>query len=271
MLRIQVDIWRLKHLPLAWSDKKNDGMKPALVIVIFLLLIGQPACRKRANANANADASGTANANQAEQSQARVYLQQGKDFYRDDQDEKAAEAFQQAIKSDPNLSEGYFRLGLTYDALGKEQEAESSYKKAIEKYKKQLDGNSKDWEAHYNLGQTYAGLKLYNEAVKEYRQATRLKEDDADIYYDLGFALSKLAQYDEAATAFSKSLEIDPENYRAEDALAEAKEGANRIKAGRKHQEELLKKTKKADDGNENAEASESTTPASKSNSNRKP
>ena len=36
----------------------------------------------------------------------------------------------------------------------------------------------KDAEAHYNLGQAYAGLKLYSEAIREYRQATRLKSDD---------------------------------------------------------------------------------------------
>jgi len=94
------------------------------------------------------------------------------------------------------------------------------------------------------LGQAYAGLHLYSEAAREYRQATKFKTDDADIYYDLGTALTKLAQYDEAAAAFSKSLEIDPENYRAQDALEEAREGVKRITAGKKHQEELLKKQK---------------------------
>src|SRR5688572_26355748 len=105
-------------------------MKPALVIVISLLLIGQAACSRKnpGDADANANASGTVNADQA--SQARVYLDQGKEYYRDDQDEKAAEAFQQALKLDPNLAEGYFRLGLTFEALGKDQEAEAAYKKA---------------------------------------------------------------------------------------------------------------------------------------------
>jgi len=52
----------------------------------------------------------------------------------------------------------------------------------------------------------------------------------------------KLAQYTEASAAFSKSLEIDPENFRSEDALEEAREGVKRISAGRKHQEDILKK-----------------------------
>ena len=237
-------------------------MKPTLLIVILSLLIGQAACsRKKPVGGADANASaGVSNSTEGDRSRARIYLDQGKELYRTDQDEKAAEAFQQAIKLDPDLAEAHFRLGLAYDALGKENEAEEAYKKAIDKYKKYLEANNKDAEAHYNVGQAYAGLHLYSEAVREYRQATHLKSDDADMYYDLGTALMKLAQYDEAAAAFSRSLEIDPANYRAEDALAEAREGVQRIRAGKKHQEDLLKKQKEEElkNGNVNAEASAS-------------
>jgi tetratricopeptide (TPR) repeat protein len=98
------------------------------------------------------------------------------------------------------------------------------------------------------------------------------------MFYDLGTALSKLAQYDEAVAAFSKSLEIDPENTRAEDALEEAREGVQRIKAGKKHQEDLLKKQQEDELKNANGEATQSSTSTpsksnmnanSKSNSNR--
>jgi tetratricopeptide (TPR) repeat protein len=249
-------------------------MKPALLIVIFSLLFGQAACSRKKPAETNANASGAAmNTNEGDRSQARVYLEQGKEFYRDDRDEKALEVFQQAVKLDPDLPEGYFRLGLTFDALGQKQEAEDAYKKAIEKYKKHLEKNSEDAEAHYNLGQAYAGLSLYSEAVREYRQATKLRSDDSDMFYDLGEALTKLAQYDEAANAFSKSLEIDPNNYRAEDALEEAREGVKRIRAGRKHQEDLLKKKKEAElkkeeEGNANSNASSSNSKPRPSNSN---
>jgi tetratricopeptide (TPR) repeat protein len=64
------------------------------------------------------------------------------------------------------------------------------------------------------------------------------------MFYDLGVAYTKLAQYDAAAAAFSKSLDLDPDNYRAQDGLDEAKEGVKRIRAGRKHNEDLLKKQK---------------------------
>lgn len=248
-------------------------MKPAALIVIFFLLFGQAACRRKKTVDPNTSASaGASNTSEGDRSRARNYLDQGKEFYRADQDEKAVETFQQAVKSDPELAEAHFRLGLAYDALGQEKEAETAYKKAIEKYKKYLGANSKDAEGHYNMGQSYAGLHLYFEAVREYRQATHLKSDDADMFYDLGVALTKLAQYDEAATAFSRSLEIDPENYRAEDALAEAREGVKRIRAGQKHQEDLSKKQKTGNDNKKEDGTSKSTpSPASSNlNSNRK-
>lgn len=208
--------------------------------------VGLSSCsRKRSSGQTNVEVpAGPATAPEAARSQARILLDQGKEFYRQDADEKAVEAFKQAIKLDPELAEAYVRLGLAYDAIGKPNEAEESYKKAVEAYKKYLAQNKDDGEAHYNLGQTYAGLHLYSEAVKEYRQATHLRPDDADIYYDLGMALTRLAQYDEAVAAFSKSVEIDPENYRAQDGLDEAREGVKRIRAGKKHQEDLLKKQK---------------------------
>jgi len=249
------------------------------LIVIFLVAIGQGACsrKKAVSVNSNASVAGSHTAEE-NRTQARAYLEESKQLYISDQDEKAVEVLQEAIKLDPELAEAYFRLGLACVAVGKDQEAEDAYKKAVEKYKKYLEDNDKDAEAHYNMGQAYAGLHLYSEAVRKYRQATRLKDDDADMYYDLGTALSKLAQYDEAASAFSKSLEIDPDNTRAEDALAEAREGIQRIKAGKKHQEDLLKKEK--DEDLKNANANGETPPAntsksskananSKSNSNR--
>ncbi|MGH9967831.1 MAG: tetratricopeptide repeat protein [Pyrinomonadaceae bacterium] len=247
-------------------------MRNKALIVALFLLFGQAGCSRKYKADqANAQGGGAATQTvEQRQSEARVYLEQGRELYRNDEDPKAAEAFQQAIKLDPELAEAHFRLGLTYDALGQEKEAEDSYKKAVEAYKKFFasDENSKDAEAHYNLGQTYAGLHVYSEAVREYRQALRLKPDDAAIHYDLGTALMRLAQYDEAAGAFAKSFELDPENYRAEDALAEAREGVQRIRTGKKHQEELLKK-KKEEELKKEGEAGSS--PEAKPASTRKP
>ncbi|HKY43293.1 MAG TPA: tetratricopeptide repeat protein [Pyrinomonadaceae bacterium] len=173
---------------------------------------------------------------------AREQLEKGKELFRNDQDAEAVLAFMEAVRLDPDLAEAHFRLALGYESLDKREEAEAQYKKAAATYKKYLEENDGDAEAHYNLGQIYANLGQYSEAIREYRAATKIKEDDPDIYYDLGVAHTKLAQYDAAALAFKKSLEIDPDYYRAQDGLDEAKEGIKRIRAGRKHQQDLAKK-----------------------------
>ncbi len=221
-------------------------MRLILLICALCLLMLAYGCNRSGSQSANNSAGPAAVSNSLEgdRTRARELLEKGKQLYRDDQDEEAVKAFQEAVKLDPDLAEAHFRLGLGYEALGKREEAEAEYKKAVETYKKYLADHEDDSEAHYDLGQTYAGLGQYSEAIREYRLATKLKENDPDIYYDLGVAHTKLAQYDAAAAAFSKSLEIDPENYRAQDGLDEAKAGIKRIRDGRKHQEELLKKQK---------------------------
>lgn len=221
-------------------------MRLILLFCSVCLLVFVLGCKRSGQQSTN-NSAGTAevsNGLAGDRTQARALLDKGKELYRGDQDSEAVAAFQQAAKLDPDLAEAHFRLGLAYEALGKEEDAEAEYKKAVDAYKKHLDGNDDDAEAHYNFGQTYANLGQYSDAIREYRQATKLKTDDPDIYYDLGVAHTKLAQYDAAAAAFSKSLEIDPDYYRAQDALDEAKEGIKRIRAGKKHQADLMKKQK---------------------------
>jgi tetratricopeptide (TPR) repeat protein len=241
-------------------------MRVTVAIVILCLLVGQVGCRRKsANhaSTANSSSSDKSLGGAVDPTQARIYLDQGKELYKKDEDQQAADAFLKAIKFDPDLAEAYFRLGLAYEALAQKHEAEESFKKAVENYKKFINANPKDAEAHYNLGQTYAGLHLYGEAVREYRQATHLKPDDEDIYFDLGYSLARLAQYDEAAAAFQKCLDLDPENYRAQDALDEAREGVNRIKTARKYSEGQLrkegekKKKEAGDSGSDPAKPSE--------------
>ncbi len=94
-------------------------MKPFLValIVIPLLVVGQASCSRKKNSNADTNlaavSDGTA---EGQRTQARSLVDQGKELYRNDEDDKAVEVFKEAIKLDPELAEAYFRLGLAYDA-----------------------------------------------------------------------------------------------------------------------------------------------------------
>ena len=221
-------------------------MRSVLIICAVWLLVLATGCRRsgQQSTNDSAGAPQVSNHLPEDRTRARAELDKGKELYRNDQDAEAVLAFLEAIRLDPDLAEAHFRLGLGYESLGKREEAEAEYKKAIEAYKKYFEENRDDAEGRYAFGQTYANLGQYSEAIRQYREATKLKEDDPDMFYDLGVAYTKLAQYDAAAAAFSKSLEIDPDYYRAQDGLDEAKEGIKRIRAGRKHNEDMLKKQK---------------------------
>ena len=225
-------------------------MRSILIICAVWLMVLATGCKRsgQQSTNNSAGPAQVSNSLLEDRTRARAELDRGKELYHNDQDAEAVLAFQEAVRLDPDLAEAHFRLALGYESLGKREEAESEYKKAVGAYKKYFEENENDAEAHYVLGQTYANLGQYSEAIREYRVATKLKEDDPDIFYDLGVAYTKLAQYDAAASAFSKSLEIDPDYYRAQDGLDEAKEGIKRIRAGRKHNEDLLKKQQKEEE-----------------------
>src|SRR5690242_13031917 len=221
-------------------------MRSILLICAVWLMILTIGCKRsgQQSTNNNSGTPEVSTGSAGDRAKARTLVDQGKELYRNDQDEEAVKAFAEAVRLDPELAEAHFRLALGYESLSKREEAEGQYKKAVDAYKKYLEQNPDDAEAHYALGQTYAGLDRYSDAIREYREATKRKEDDPDMFYDLGVAHTKLAQYDAAAAAFSKSLEIDPEYYRAQDGLDDAKEGTKRIRVGRKHAEDLLKKQK---------------------------
>lgn len=232
----------------------------AFVSVVFLLAV-LCACRRGSNNPGGTDAPVAGQSDpEAAKREARALVDKGKELYKEDLDKEAAEAFQQAVKLDPDFAEAHYRLGLAYSALDRENEAKESLKKSIELYKKIVELNPNDPAAFFNLGQAYSVLHQDEEAARAYRQAIRLKPDDEEAYYQLGMSETRLARYDEATAAFQKALDLDPNDYRVNDALDNAREGTKRIKEGKKHQEDLLKKQQEEANKNANATA----TPASK-------
>ena len=226
-----------------------------VVTAALLLALGICACR-RANKNANATGA-TSPGNEADpeksRRQAQALVEQGKELYKNDQDEQAAKAFEAAIRLQPDLAEAHLRLGMAYAALERKPEAEDSYRKAIELYKKLIQSNPKDAEGFFNLGEAHSFLHQDEEAARNYRQATRLRPDDEEAFYQLGMSETRLAHYPEAMAAFKKALELDPDDYRSTDALETAQEGAKRIKEGKKHAEDMLKKEQENENANGNA------------------
>src|ERR1700752_1974560 len=199
---------------------------PRALLVMFaatVMMVSAGACRKRTN-NSNANSNSlTAAANSEEaQRQAQSLVEQARELYKNDEDERALEVLKQAITLDPNHAEAHLRLGMSLAALGKKDESEEQYKKAVELFKKKIQNESKDSADYFYLGEAYNFLHRDDDAVRAYRQATQLKSDDEEALYQLGSSLNKVARYTEAIGAFEKALELQPDDYRATDGLEQA-------------------------------------------------
>jgi len=234
-----------------------------LITVTLAVLLGCAlgACRRSANKPATpANATGESGA-EAMQREAQALLEKGKELYQNDRDKEAVDAFQQAIKLNPDLAEAHFRLGLTFNALERKPEADESLKKSISLYKKVTEADPKDDEAFFNMGEAYSLLHLDEEAARAFRQVTHLRPDDEEAYYQLGKSETRLAHYDEAVSAFQKAVDLDPDDTRVTDALDDAREGVKRIKEGKKHAEDQLKKQQANANANGNANSNSKPNP----------
>ena len=207
---------------------------------------------------------------------AQTAVAEGKKFFDANEDEKAAKAFEQAIKLDPNQPEAHFLLAIAYENLDRKEDADKSFNNAIKAYEKFLKKNPKDAAAHFNLGRAYGKIFEDEKAEKSLREAVKLNEEDTEYYYELGATLVKLAKYAEAVKALKKSLELDPENSRAEVLLEKAESGEKRVKdAQEKNEKNKNEQTKpvtgKKPNKNANAPVSdddEAPRPPPKSNAN---
>ncbi|HEY0426301.1 MAG TPA: tetratricopeptide repeat protein [Pyrinomonadaceae bacterium] len=179
--------------------------------------------------------------------------------------DKAIEAYEQAVKLNPDFGEAYFQLGISYAILEKAEEtlpanepvveqasptpapkksknkkgeevevvrtkkSEKAFENAVKVYKKYLVKNPKDDSAHFFLGRSYDKLNEDPDALKSFREAVKLKSDNSEYQTELGKILMKLAQYDEAVRALKKAIELDENNLLAEELLEKAEDGARRI------------------------------------------
>jgi Flp pilus assembly protein TadD len=244
------------------ANRTKTRVFACLALAASLCLGG---CRRSHNPNSNSiggqNPAAPADSDEAKR-QAQTLIEEGKELYRNDQDEQAVEKFKQAVDRDPNNAEAHLRLGMSYGALEKKDEAESEYKKSVELFKKKAQAESKDSDTYFYLGEAHSFLHQDDDAVRAYRQATKLKPEDEEAWYRLGMAETRLAQYPEATSAFQKALDLDPNDTRAADGLENAQQGSQRIKEGKKHAEDMLKKQANANANlNSNNNAGSKPTP----------
>lgn len=196
-----------------------------------------------ANVAATPVADGQQQSSPAPSGDAQALYEEGLAAYKANRDAEAAEKLKQAVELSPDFAEAHYRLGLAYNATKQREEADKAFEGAVKAYEKVLKREPKNSDAHYFLGLSYEQLGKYDEAVKAHKEAVKNSPaENDDKYYALANAHFKIAQYDEAVKALNKVLEINPDNFPAQELLEQAKNGAKRVAEFRKRQEEQLKK-----------------------------
>ena len=120
------------------------------------------------------------------------------------QSAKTIEAYQQAIRINPELAEAWSNLGVVYAKAGQSA-------KAIEAYEQALRIKPEYAMAWYNLGNDYYGAGQFAKAIEAYQQALRINPEYADAWSNLGVVYRKAGQSSKASEAYQQALRINPE------------------------------------------------------------
>ena len=216
-----------------------------IIIVISAFIVAGVSC-SGINTNSANSSNTIAESQLLDMTDPNTALSEGNRFLDENQTDLAIQAYQQAIKLNPDLALAHFQLGVAYALLEMQYElngtvdpdnpdarnklrSQKEFEKAVETYKKWLTANPNDDAGHYNLARTYSKLGNDEEAEKEFKEAVKLKPEETEYQTELGNILIKLAQYREAIVSLKKAVEIDPLNERAASLLDDAEAGRQRL------------------------------------------
>ncbi len=213
------------------------------------------------NTNSNVNSEVNSAANLAEEEvpdfeDAQEALKKGDEYLDANATKNAINAYTQSVELEPDLAEAHFKLGVAHALLESEEDSkpkivdansntntgakakkskkvekknsEKAFENAVKAYKRFIRKNPKDAQAYYNLGRAHNKLFDDIEAERALQKAVRLDPEESLYRTELGAVLIKLAKYPSAISQLKKALDLDEDNFRAEDLLVEARAGRKR-------------------------------------------
>jgi Flp pilus assembly protein TadD len=115
----------------------------------------------------------------------------------------AALLLRQVVEEDPELVEGWLRLGIALAADGDSDGALLAYEQVVT-----LDPDHA--AGHHNLGNVRFRQGDFERAIVDYARALELKADYQLAAFHLGWTLRQVGRSEEAEAAFRSCLEIPP-------------------------------------------------------------
>lgn len=143
------------------------------------------------------------NSREAETSSAETWINKGDALYKQGKYDEAIQAYDEAIRLNPQALTAWNGKGRTLQTLHKYDEAINSYDKAIS-----LD--PKNYYAWINKGGSFYDWGKYQDALVYYEKAIELDPSNAWAWNAKGAALVNLGKYDEANIAYDQAVKLDP-------------------------------------------------------------
>jgi Flp pilus assembly protein TadD len=126
--------------------------------------------------------------------------------------DEALQAFNEAIRLDPQNADAWNDKGYALELLNKTTEADVAYAKANELYLQAFDMaiklDSKNSSAWHNKGVVLVELGRYNEAIQAFHEVIKLDPQNAEAWDDKGYVLELLNKNTEADAAYAKAKEL---------------------------------------------------------------
>ncbi len=130
-----------------------------------------------------------------------TYLEQG-------DDKKAIDAFDEAIRQDPQDAIAYYNRGVAHSRLARfDTGGAARWKGAIQDFDVAIRLNPQA-DAYYNRGVAYRSLGQLERAIEDFGEAIRLNPQYAEAYYNRGAGYGAIGKSIEAERDFSKAKDL---------------------------------------------------------------
>ena len=211
------------------QDKKDEGgLKKnytRMIIVFVILVLAIPA--------------GLFIKDMINRSDPEYYLRfqnQGIQYYKEGNLDKAAAEFKKAVKYGPDRFDTHFGLGQTYLMM-------KNHKAAIAELEKALKINPGHLGALYSVGVAYQQTGKDQEALKAYYVVGKNLPNSFQVYYNMGIIHLKAGSMDKAVIGFKESITLKPDFYPAYIALGQTYATMGDKALARKEYEKVRKMT----------------------------
>ncbi len=127
----------------------------------------------------------------------------------------AEKEFKIALELSPTNAYAYYNLGLVYTEAGAYQEALKHYEKAL-----QFDPGL--WQSYQNMSVVYDFLDNPQKSLEYIQKAVAASPDNPSLLTNMGIIYLKIGEKEKAKQAFTNSLQVDPEDEKAQKGLKDA-------------------------------------------------